>query len=402
MNNICPSDKCTGCYACISACRHNSITMQEDEYGELHPVINENTCIDCGACKKACPNNYRLSRSYPFVCYASWISDKQKRRICASGGIATIMSEYVIKECNGVIFGSRYDNHLSPIITYTESEDELEKFKGSRYVQSVVGERTFKEVQEFLKLGRKVLFIGTPCQIAGLKSFLKNNYSNLITVDLICHGCTPSKYFKEELDEVCSFKDLTDISDVRFRGNDGYNYCYSLWKDNKCVYSKKGFSSYYLAGFLSGVTLRENCFNCSYACPERVSDITIGDFIGLGKDVPFKYPKWNVSSVLINTEKGNSFYESVISSMPDLMNIERKLEERLQYKPSLLEPAKRPELRIVFRNVYLEKGYVAASREVLREMVTFYTNQYKKEKIQRAFLLPFRVLKRIYKQFFEL
>lgn len=399
MKNICSSDKCTGCFACINACCHNSITMQEDKYGELHPVINEETCINCGACSKACPNNNDMLLNRPITCYASWITDKKKRCICASGGIGTILSEYVIKKRNGVVFGSRYDKHLNPIMSFTDNVEELEKFKGSRYVQSIVGENTLKDVLAFLKSGREVIFIGTPCQIAGLKSFLKKDYSNLITIDLICHGCTPSRYFKEELEELCLSKGLTDISDVRFRGNDGYNYYYSLWKDKKCVYSKKGFSSYYLVGFLSGVTLRDNCFNCSYARPERVSDITIGDFIGLGKNVPFKYPKGNISSVLINTKKGKDFYGSVSSTMPDLMNVERQLEERLDYKPSLIEPAKRPLLNPTFRKLYLEKGYVNASREVFDNTVRLYDKKYRTEKILQILFFPYRVLRRFCRLF---
>ena len=144
-----------------------------------------------------------------------------------------------------------------------------------------------------------------------------------------------------------------------------------------------------------GITLRDNCYSCEYARPERVSDITIGDFIGLGQNEPFAYPKGNVSSVFINTHTGKEFYDEVIKTMPDLINIERQIEERLRYKPSLLEPAKRSSLNLNFRSEYIKNGYIVASRKVLKDVVKQYNRRYKIKSIQRILLLPFRALNKI-------
>lgn len=397
---ICPHNICTGCFACVTVCPHNCITMLEDAYGELHPIIDESVCVHCGACLKTCPNNVELEFHYPMSCYASWITDIQKRMICASGGIGTIMSEYVIQR-GGVVFGSRYDENLTPIMTSTESIDELEKFKGSRYVQSIVGKETFLNVKKQLKSGRIVLFIGTPCQIAGLKSFLKHDKENLITVDLICHGCTPTKYFKEEISEISIKHHLSNICDVRFRGNDGNNFCFTLWSSKKgkrrCLYKSQSYSSYYLGGFLLGVNLRENCYSCQYARKERISDITIGDFIGLGQDVPFEYPKSNVSSVTINTEKGRLFYTSVSNDKSELMNIERQYEERLQYGPSLLAPFAKHPLADKFRSAYLENGYVYASRQVLSQEVKIFKRKIQIKETCRILSYPYRMLRKMFR-----
>ena len=371
---ICPPDKCTGCYACVNACHFKCISMQEDQYGELHPIIDETRCTHCNLCIKSCPNNVGLDFNYPLNCYASWITDTQKRKICASGGIGTALSEFVIKQKNGVVFGSRYDKQFTPIITYTEVLDELEHFKGSRYVQSIIGNDTLIEVRTFLKSGRFVLFVGTPCQIAGLKAFLRKDYENLVTIDLICHGVCPTKYFKEEVTYICEKKRIKKLVDVRFRGNDRKNYRLSFWTGertgkSRCVYNKSAYTQYYFAGFLLGVSLRENCYRCRYARPERVSDITIGDFIGLGKEIPFNYSKRNVSSVTLNTSKGVAFYQEVSRYTDILMNIQREYAERLKYKPSLIEPFHKHELNFLFRELVLQIGYLKAIRQTLKTFI---------------------------------
>ena len=357
--------------------------MQENEYGELHPAIDEAHCTHCNLCKKSCPNNIDLDFKYPSLCYASWITDAQKRKICASGGMGTILSEFVIKQKKGVVFGSRYDEQFTPIITCTEQLEELEYFKGSRYVQSIVGNDTLLKVKDFLKSGRFVLFIGTPCQIAGLKSFLRKDYDNLITVDLICHGVCPTTYFKEEVAYICKKKRIKNLVDVRFRGNDRKNFCLSFWTgkrtgNSRCIYNKSAYTQYYFAGFLLGVSLRENCYQCNYARPERISDITIGDFIGLGKDEPFEGNPYNVSVVLPNTEKGLAFYKEVQQAIPCLHTVERRYEEALKYGPSLREPFPRHALQKPFVAYCKEMGYVRAIRKVLRKDVLKH----------RAFYLP--------------
>lgn len=372
---VCAKDKCTGCYACVNACSHGCISMREDELGCMHPVVDKTNCVNCGLCKSSCPNNVELKFSYPSKCYASWIDDKEKRKICASGGIGTCMSEYVIKQ-GGVVFGSRYDAEMTPIMTYTENIEELEHFKGSRYVQSLVGNDTYKKVRTFLCNGRFVLFVGTPCQVAGLKTFLRKDYDNLITVDLICHGVCPTKYLKEEVAYLTEKYNLKDIADIRFRGNDGNNFRLTLWnKDRRKLFPRDNYrekmlrldeaQQYYLKGFLMGVSMRENCYSCNYSRPERVSDITIGDFIGLGKTVPFNYPTHNVSSVTTNTQKGVDFYKNMSVETDTLINIERDYLERLQYKPSLKHPFERHPLNAEFVRLCKLHGYLYAIHEVL-------------------------------------
>lgn len=403
--DICPKEKCTGCYACVNACNHGCISMQEDDMGCVHPVVDETHCIHCNLCKSSCPNNIELKYSYPSKCIAAWIEDKNKRKICASGGIGTCMSEYVIKH-GGVVFGSRYDSNMTPIMTYTEDIEDLEYFKGSRYVQSLVGVETFKKVRNFLRNGRFVLFVGTPCQVAGLKSFLHKDYENLVTVDLICHGVSPTKYLKEEVAYLSDKYALKDISDIRFRGNDGNNYRLTLWdKDRRKLFPRDNYrekifqfdenEQFYLQGFLLGVSMRENCYTCNYARPERISDITIGDFIGIGTEKPFNYPKNNVSSVMLNTSKGTVFYDKVSKESDSLVNIERNYEERLAYKPSLVHPFKRHPLNKQFQNEYKKNGFVRGIRIVLHDYMIQRKKANQQERIKR---IKNKIISKIWKR----
>lgn len=387
---ICNKDKCTGCGVCASVCAHSSIRMEEDSYGELHPVVNDLNCIQCGLCKKVCPNNTEPVFSYPQKCYAAWSTDDYKRAKCASGGIATIMAEYVIKQ-GGVFLGTAYDSDFIPRVTYTEIIEDIEKYKGSKYAQSIMSDNILRKTKEYLNSGRLVLFVGTPCQVAGLKNFLHKEYDNLIAIDLICHGVCPTKYFTDEVAHIVSRNNIKDISDIRFRGNDGYNYKLSIWRRNKLnvddnetiAYQKPRLEQPYFAGFKLGLTLRENCYTCNYARPERVGDITIGDFLKLGKTTPFPYKVKQASVVLANNIKGFSFYEKVLKDCGDgLINIEREYAERLVYRPSLLEPFKKHLKRGEFREKYIKQGFVRAIRSTLR----YFLLKQRYMKIKRSFI----------------
>ena len=380
---ICPENKCTGCYACVNVCSKHCISMQENQYGEVHPVIDEARCIGCKKCINVCPNNMPLEYNDPRACYAAWNTNKEKRKICASGGIGSLMAEYVLTHRQGMTYGAIYDENFVPRIKCVDSICDIEKLKGSKYVQALVGESTFQDVKKTLSEGKFVLFVGTPCQIAGLKSFLKSDYENLITVDLICHGVSPTRYFNEELDGILKRLHLKkdQIENVRFRGNDKNNFFFSVWKKDErkgcySVYKKSERQNFYLAGFMKGVSLRENCYGCNYARPQRLADITIGDFIGLGNKNVFPYAEKNASSVMVNTEKGEIFYHDFSSIMNELKSVKRNYGERLQYKPSLQIPFPKHAQYTTFRSSYPTYGYsasikIALSSELRKEQIIY-------------------------------
>ncbi len=379
---ICGKNKCTACWMCQNICPASAVSFVEDELGALVASVDETKCSKCGLCQKRCPSNNQPVLHYPIECHAAYTTNVEERAKCASGGIATLLSKYVIKKKGGVVFGSRYDDNFKLHVAYTESEEGVEAFKGSKYIYSEVGAATYKKAQEFLENGRHVLFIGTPCQIGGLRNYLCKNYPNLITADLICHGTTPDSYFQKELAEIKKRYGIDHITNIRFRGNDnepmtildrilnrqrGNDYKLTLWNGSTCIYRKDCQNNIYLNGFLSSITLRENCFFCKYANPARVGDLTVADFLGLGVSQPFRGSTANTSCVLLNTEKGKEIYEALLKSNNELLTYKRKYEERLQVKEPLVIPTIRPKLRDKFIKAYQSGGYEKARNILKRE-----------------------------------
>lgn len=185
----------------MSGCPLQCIDLVTDKEGFLYPQVDVTRCIDCGKCEKVCPELVEAGERKATGIYAGVNPDDEVRRASSSGGIFTLLAESVLAE-NGVVFGARFDKDWNVVHDYTESKEGLGTFRGSKYVQSRNGE-TFKQAERFLKAGRKVLFSGTPCQIMGLKRYLRREYDNLLTVDFVCHG-VPSplvwrKYVEETL-----------------------------------------------------------------------------------------------------------------------------------------------------------------------------------------------------------
>ena len=275
--------------------------------------------------------------------YAAWNPSDAQRQGSASGGVATMLARAVL-EAGGVYFGTRWDEQMRPVVAWTETE--LEPFKGSRYVQSHFDAATREQLERFLAEGRTVLFVGTPCQVAALQAL--RDHPHLICVDLICHGTTSASYLEQELAYLASGASLTD---VHFR--EGPLYQMSLWEKERCVYRRPAARSPYLYAYLSGLSLRDACYRCPYARPERLGDITLGDFIG--------YSKPGVSFVMTQTAKGEDWLKRCGAVLE-----ERAFEERAAYRPGLLEPTAPSPLRPVFLKNMGQMPFPQAVRKTLR------------------------------------
>ena len=363
MIDITDKQSCCGCSSCVQKCPRQCISLHEDTEGFLYPVVDKGDCINCGLCIKKCPVRTEPQWEVPIGCYAVWNKNEKDRRLSASGGVATCFSQYMIKNKNGIVYGVKWDKQLRPVFDKVTSISDIEDLKGSKYVQAYVNFK-YKEVDVDLQSGKNVLFIGTPCQIAGLKSFLGKDYDNLLTCDLLCHGVPSPDYLSGEIKRILGRK-IGLATNCRFRGNDKYNYNFSLWNNGKVLYNKRAFLSYYFTAFLTSITLRESCYSCRYASERRISDITLGDFIGLGKLYPFTGNAHNASVVVLNTSKGEYFFSEFRNSMQNLYIEKREYEEAVQGGESFRKPVKRNIKRDKFLVLYEKYGWEKAITKVL-------------------------------------
>ncbi len=387
MEQICDKNQCAGCCACANACPKNCITMKHNEYGVLMPVINQEACVNCGACERACPVNHAPEKKMPKKAYAAWNLEKDTRKKSASGGVAAAFYEMVI-ENGGVAFGTNFDKELNLSIKSAQTMEEARAFKGSKYVQAYVG-LSYREAKKNLEANKQVLFIGTPCQIAGLRQYLKKDYDNLITVDLICHGVPSIEYLHSHVKHI-EESIHKKVDNISFRGE--YDYKLALYQSGKLVYRKDRFLDTYFTGFLKGILCRSSCYSCLYACPERISDITIGDFWGLGKEAPCSYGMGDgVSVILPNTEKGHQF---VLRAQEKLFLDERPLSEAINGNAQLNHISPKHKNYDRFKELYCAVGFEKAATECTKEDI----RRFKKEKCKRQRMRVVNKCKRICKK----
>lgn len=362
LNVICKEEECTGCMACYNICPKKCIHMEYNRYGELSPAVDENICIHCNLCKKVCPNNNEIHKKEPIEAYATWSKDEKDRKTSTSGAIASIFYQEAID--NGyVVFGSSFNDELILKHSYTDKKAEAIKYKGSKYCQSFIG-NNYEKVYNFLKENKKIIFIGTPCQIEGLNNYLaiKNiTMSNLITVDLVCHG-VPSQQYLTNYIEYLEKKYKRKANNLIFR--DSEKYVFRLFDKNDIICNIIREKDLYLTAFQLSILQRESCMQCKYATPNRVSDITIGDFWGIqdSENISKDEKEKGISLVLINTEKGEEFFESCTSK---IFYEKRKVEEAVNGNAHLRRSSMKNDFRIKFREKY-NGDFVHTIKKVLK------------------------------------
>ena len=338
MIQIIDKKDCCGCHACVTVCAKRCITMQAESEGFLYPVVDKDACTHCGLCEKVCPVIHQSSPVEPQATYIAINRDEEIRQQSSSGGIFTLLAEQVIAE-GGVVFGARFDKDWSVIHSWTDTIEGLAAFRGSKYVQSRIGD-SYREAREFLKQGRKVLFSGTPCQIAGLRKFLRKDYDHLLTVDFICHG-VPSpgvwqRYLSELREELraergvgkntvpLSMDELPVITGISFRDKTngwkkfGFLLRYAASEaasnsvSSSAIKEEKEFlqpfpENPFMRGFLADVYLRPSCYACPAKSGKSGSDITIADAWGIQYIAQENDDDRGACYVLENTAKGTTY-----------------------------------------------------------------------------------------------
>ena len=335
MINILNKKDCCGCNACVQRCPKQCITIQADNEGFLYPIVDATTCIDCGLCEKVCPVINQAEPQEPLKVYAAYNKNEDIRMQSSSGGIFTLLAEETIKK-GGVVFGVKFNKDWKPEFGYTETLEGLSTFRGSKYVQAIVGD-AYKQAEEFLKAGREVLFSGTPCQIAGLKRYLRKEYDKLLTVDIICHGVPSPKVWRRYIVETVeklraeratgknsvssSLNELPVITGISFRDKAcgwkkfGFRISYAASKAAENSVSESANSvceshtkNTFMCAFLSDTILRPSCYSCPAKQGKSHSDITIADFWGIDRIDPTFDDDKGCCAILINSPKGQIIY----------------------------------------------------------------------------------------------
>lgn len=335
------TDQCTGCRTCEQVCPKHCITMHENSEGFLQPEVDEMRCVECGLCKKKCPQNIEHPLNFEQKVYAVRLRDEKALMKSSSGGAFWAMAQVVIDH-HGVVFGAAYTKEFSIVHVKAENYEDLRKMQGSKYVQSDTAD-TYAECKKELDAGRWVLYTGTPCQIAGLRSYLSKDYSNLITVDLICHGVPSPKLFKKYLSWLSGkYGEPVLEYDFRTKENVGWGLEYRAKTKTKTQFLSGGLDPYYNK-FLSGSIYRMCCYSCKYANMNRVGDITIGDYWGIEKYHPEFYDKKGVSVIILNTVNGEGFFEKIKNHYD---YIESNIPNAMAENKNLSKPTPMPSERV--------------------------------------------------------
>ena len=301
--------ECTGCSACANICPKGCITMNSDSEGFLYPKVNADMCVDCGLCEKVCP---MLSKPVPHnvkAVYGAKNNDDAVRFTSSSGGMFTAFAEEVINR-GGVVFGAALDENHTVKHIMVDTIAGLEKLRGSKYVQSMIGD-TYAKVRTQLLSGKKVLFSGTPCQVAGLRKYLIKPYENLITSDLVCHGVPSPKVYRKHLAELAS-KAGEPITCVRFRDkSNGWKQGETLFFTEHHSFGAPKRQEPYMRLFLNNIIIRPSCGNCAFNNKRSLADITIADYWGIDKQFPEFDDDKGVTLVVVNTDGGATLFDRI-------------------------------------------------------------------------------------------
>ena len=313
-------EKCYGCNACADICKFGAIRMEADQEGFLYPIVDEDKCTDCGMCKKVCIRKHTKiivpEKLFPKA-YCAHNLDSDVRKKSSSGGVFPILAKYVIEEKQGVVVGVRYDDNMKAVTDIAQSMDEAKAFSGSKYVKSDF-QGIFPKIKHLLKEERYVLYSGLPCECAGLRSYLRKDYNNLLICELVCHSAPSPKVFEKYVNYLGN-ENKSKVVSIRFRGKD------RGWKPSDCdviVEFKNGkkkvertADNAYYRTFVGSNMSRPSCSNCKYTFQNRVGDFTIGDCWGIQKVAPAMNDNKGINLVLLNNQKAEEVFQMINSQM---------------------------------------------------------------------------------------
>lgn len=345
-------DKCMGCAACHDICSQNAISFVINKEGFNYPVINNQICTKCNICEKVCPvlnENANYSTKYTYAIKPKNYSFSSHS---SSGSAFFYLAKTVIDE-GGIVYGAAFDKHLYLQHCRVDNLSELHKLCGSKYIQSDCT-NIYNLVKSDLKSNNTVLFVGTPCQVSGLKLFLRKDYCNLITIDLICHGVPSPGLFKQYI-SYCKKRRGKTVSNFLFRDNRGIwdsNFKSTLLFNDGTEEHNSMLTNLWNRIFFSELFSRKSCGECKFSKLERIGDITLGDFWGIAEKQPSFYDNRGVSLLRINTNTGNKLFQMI---KENIYVVEEDTSE--SYHPNLYHPTRFNKLRSEAMNDFNNYGF---------------------------------------------
>lgn len=378
MIQIWDKTKCVGCYSCYNICPTKSIKMVADAEGFWYPETDKKTCIGCNRCEQVCPVLYKPFRAQNGQnVYAAFAKDAKVRMESSSGGMFSLLAQYVLSQ-GGVVFGAAFDLAFQVHHVAITSVEDLGKLRGSKYVQSCIG-NTFEMAQEYLKKGCLVLFSGTPCQIDGLHKYLNKEYDTLITQDVICHGVASPFVWKKYLEKMQN-QQGKNITNISFRNKETGWRKYSVFFEYENGVRKTGKASKnpMMRAYLNNLCLRPSCYFCPSKGRGGGSDITLADFWNIADYVPEYDDDRGVSLIVCHTEKGQSllnkvFVKASYQSVPNTV-----LDDNIPLKTSSGLPQSRTAFFNTVRQVSFDKAvnkycHIRVTKRLLYRLKAVYT-----------------------------
>lgn len=351
MINLINKADCCGCTACFSICQHEAIILNEDQEGFLYPHFDKEKCIECGLCEKTCPIIHHKSEpkiGNPLI-YAAINTNHKQYIESSSGGIFILLCKFILSH-NGIVCGAVYDEKFNVKHSFAKTLEECKAFQGSKYVQSNI-KNIYPQIKSILKTGTLVLFSGTPCQVAGLKLYLRKDYKNLLTVDLICHGVPSPQIFQDYLNFIKGDKQITTIN-MKSKSNNKKGTAIQVNFTNGKYIRKTLKTDLWNKLYFNQLITRPSCHKCQFTHYNRIGDMTIGDAWGIHKYHPNFHPDMMISLLFTNSPKGVELFNHIQNNL-DFIQINK--EESQQ--PQLEYPAKESPIREVFWKDYLQYGF---------------------------------------------
>lgn len=358
---------CTGCYSCVNACPKSCIHMVEDKEGFWYPKIDPEQCIHCGRCERACPVMSEIPNAKTeddIRVYAVKHRNDSTRMSSSSGGAFSALAETVLEQ-GGVVFGAAFDENYDVHHICVETAAGLEKLRGSKYVQSRIG-NAYRQAETYLKEGRLVYFSGTACQTSGLIGYLGRDYDNLYTQDLICHGVPSPMVWRKYL-EYHQTLERSRIQKIFFRDktHGWHNWHLAIDFENGTRYAQSQFQDKMIVSFLRGKCSRLSCYDCKFKQMCRAADFTLADYWGIQEIAPELDDDKGVSSCYVNSPKAQRLFEAASSRMTvKELDLERAVAGNL----AMIESERLPADREAFLEEMRSKPFELAFGKILDEM----------------------------------